>query len=151
MTTGQAVQIATEILYNLSAQQFGVCEFTIRPCRESCNDSAWWGASGYLGWGGWLGGMYPQPALIGGNWYNLRCGSCSGSCSCTPLSIALLPSPVNQILEVKVDGVILTPGTDYRVDNFRELVRLGGQFWPECQDMTLADDQPNTWSVTLAI
>ena len=154
MPTGQALQVATEILYNLSGQIFDICEFTIRPCRQNCNDSWWWGGLG--GWGAaWPGGLagpgiWPLPALIGGNWFNLTCGGCSGTCSCTPLSEALMPSPVSSIVNVKLDGQTL-PASGYRVDDFRKLVRLGGAFWPECQDLTLADDQPNTWSVTLRV
>ena len=62
----------------------------------------------------------------------------------------MLPGPVNQILEVKVDGTPL-PSSAYRVDNFRELIRLDGGRWPICQNMAAADDQPNTWSVTAVI
>lgn len=153
MTTGVAAQIATEILYNLSGQIFDQCEFTIRPCRRECNDGAWWGGLGGWGaswaWGGW--NFWPMPALIGGNWFNLTCGGCAGSCSCTELSEALLPSPVASITQVKLDGVVLVNGTDYRVDDFRKLVRLGGESWPVCQDMTLADTEDNTWSVTLVV
>lgn len=155
--TGTAIQGATEILYNLSGQQFGLCEFTVRPCRQDCNDGIWWGS--YGGWTGswWEWGSYwPQPALIGGAWYNLTCGSCSGTCSCTPLSVAMLPSPVASIVEVKLNGQVLavsgTDGTNgYRVDNYRELVRLGGASWPVCQDMTLPDTEPDTWSVTVEV
>jgi hypothetical protein len=151
--TGAAVQAATEILYNRSGQQFGVCTFTIRPCRENCYDDVFWGSWGGGGWGsgGWFGGgTWPQPALIGGSWYNLTCGGCGGSCSCTPLSVALMPSPVASIVEVKLNGAVLA-ASGYRVDNFRELVRLGGFTWPVCQDMTLADTEDNTWSVTLQV
>lgn len=143
--TGAALQAATEILYNRSGQQFGLCTFTIRPCRDNCDDAGWGG-----GW--WSGGFstYPQPALIGGNWYNLTCGGCAGSCSCTPLSEALLPSPVAAITQVKLNGQVLA-ASGYRVDDFRKLVRLGGFSWPVCQDLTLDDTQDNTWSVTLQI
>lgn len=149
--TGAAVQAATEILYNRSGQQFGLCTLTIRPCREDCYDDVFWG-SGSWGSGGWFGGgTWPQPALIGGSWYNLTCGGgCGGSCSCTSLSEALLPSPVASIVQVKLNGVVLA-ASGYRVDDFRKLVRLGGFTWPTCQDLTLADTQPNTWSVTLQV
>ena len=143
--SGTAVQAATEILYNRSAQQFGICTFTIRPCRENCYDSGWGGA----GWGGGFG-TWPQPALIGGNWYNLTCGGCAGSCSCTPLSEAFLPSPVAAIVEVKLNGMVLA-ASGYRVDDYRKLVRLGGDSWPVCQDMSKADTEDNTWSVTVQV
>jgi hypothetical protein len=155
ITTGDAMMAATEVLYNLTGQIFDVCEFTIRPCRENCDDGWWWGGLG--GWGagyaaGSRGGLgvWPLPALIGGNWYNLTCGGCSGTCSCTPLCEAIMPSPVHSIISVKLDGQTL-PASGYRVDDFRKLVRLGGDCWPVCQDLTLDDDQPNTWSVTLQV
>jgi hypothetical protein len=152
--TGQALQFATEILYNRSAQQFGLCTFTVRPCRQDCQDGfgfGWGGFGTYTGgpWWQW-GGMWPRPALISGAWYNLTCGGCPGECSCTPLSKALLPDPVASITQVKLNGQVL-PASGYRVDNYRELIRLGGQSWPTCQDMSLADTEDNTWSVTVVI
>ena len=147
--TGIAAQIATEILYHLSGQQFGLCEFTVRPCVHQC-----WAGGGWPGmgsWWEWSGAYYPQPFLFNGAWTNLTCGLCGDRCSCTELSEAWLPGPINTITQVKLDGTILVSGTDYRVDDFRKLVRLGGGRWPECQDMTLADTEDNTWSVTLVI
>lgn len=44
--------------------------------------------------------------------------------------------------------MILTQGTDYRLDNNRLLVRLGGEQWPTCNDLNLADTEVGTWSVT---
>lgn len=68
-------------------------------------------------------------------------------CSCTSLSEVALPGPVYAISEVRVDGVILTPDVDYRLDNNRLLVRLGGE-WPRCNDLNLANTEVGTWSVT---
>lgn len=159
--SGTALMAATEILYNRSAQQFGLCTFTVRPCREDCYDQVFWGSWGGGGWGaGWFGGgfgnSWPRPALINGAWYNIACGGCGGSCSCTNISEALLPSPVASILEVKLNGEVLpasgTDGTNgYRVDDYRKLVRLGGAQWPVCQDMSAPDTADNTWSVTLQV
>jgi len=154
--TGSALLAATEVLYQLSAQQFGICQFDdLRPCRQDCADGWWWGGGfGGLGQGGgsWWewGSSWPRPALIGGAWFNLTCGGCRGSCSCTELSVALLPSPVAAVVSVKLNGETL-PASGYRVDNFRELVRLGGQTWPICQDMTLADTELDTWSVSVQV
>lgn len=156
MASGTALQAASDVLYRLSGQQFGVCTFVFRPCKANCaSDSALWGGGfGTYGGGWWQwagGGGWPRPFLFDGAWFNLTCGSCFGSCSCTPLSRALLPAPVHSIVDVKVDGVSLVPGVDYRVDNYRELIRLGGHSWPDCQDMSLPDTADNTWSVTAAI
>jgi hypothetical protein len=149
--TGTALAFATEILYNLSAQQFDECTFTVRPCRQDCSDGAWGAGFGAFNgmWWEW-GGLYPRPALFDGAWYNLTCGSCSGSCSCTPLSRAWLPSPVASIASVKLDGATM-PASAYRVDDYRYLTRLDGGMWPPCQDLTLPDTADNTWSVTLTV
>lgn len=152
--TGSALQAATEILYNRTAQQFGYCTFTVRPCRQDCQDNFWPGtAGGFGGWSGpwWqMGGLWPRPALIGGAWYNLTCGGCGGECSCSEISTALLPGPVASVVSVKLNGETL-PASGYRVDNYRQLVRLGGATWPICQDMSKADTEDNTWSVTVQI
>ena len=141
-TTGQALAMATEILYNLTGQRFGTCESTLRPCRRSCADAPW----------GWLelfpGTSWLQPALIGGQWFNIVCGGCQGGdCACSQLSEVVLPGTVSSITEVKVDGVILDPSA-YRLDNSRILVRVDGGEWPTCNDLSLDDDQDGTWSVT---
>lgn len=140
--TGSATTMAAEVLFALSGRRFSLCEMTIRPCRRDCFDSGW--ATG--GW--WEWGSYPRPALIRGQWYNIACGGCGGDCSCSSVSEVVLPGPVYDVVEVKVDGEILTEGTDYRLDNDRLLVRLGGEQWPTCNDLNLADTEVGTWSVT---
>src|SRR5690606_39649442 len=79
----------------------------------------------------------------------LTCGSCS-DCACGTVSEALLPAPVHSIVEVKVDGTPLVTGA-YRVDNNRLLVRTDGGRWPRCNDLTRADSEPGTWSVTARV
>jgi len=79
------------------------------------------------------------------------CGYCSCSrdrCGCGRYVYIQLQDrfPVISVDEVKVDGVIIDPGS-YRVDDYSRLVRLDGACWPLCNDLTLADDQPNTFSV----
>lgn len=135
--TGTAVQMASEILWGLTARRFGLCEVTLRPCRRDC-------FTGALDTGG-----YPSPALVDGRWYNIACGDCTSSCSCTRVSEVILPGPVHDIVNVKINGVTLVPSVDYRLDDFRILVRLGGSQWPLCNDLNLTDDQSGTWSVTL--
>lgn len=141
--TGWAVQAASEILYQLTAQRFSLCQVVLRPCRQSCYGNFPW-----YTW--WEYGTYPQPYWWNGTWYNLACGSCpSNSCSCPGLDETILPGPVVSVTEVKLDGVALVAGTDYRVDDYRKLVRLGGQLWPFCQNMNLADTEVGTWSATV--
>lgn len=140
--TGTAVEVASEVLYHLTAQRFGTCEVKLRPCRQSCYGNFPW-------WSWWQFGTYPQPYWWNGTWYNLACNQCpTNSCSCVALDETVLPGPVFQIGEVKLDGTVLVQNVDYRIDDYRKLVRLGGNLWPFCQDMTLADTEVGTWSVT---
>ena len=142
--SGTALGMATETLWALTGRQFGLCSLTIRPCRRSCLD----GLTGTSVGGD--GGTYPRPALVSGRWYNLTCGSCAGECSCSPVHEIALPGPVFDVTEVKVDGVVLTADVDYRLDNHRLLVRLGGE-WPLCNDLNLEDTEIDTWSVTYRV
>jgi hypothetical protein len=143
--TGIAVQAATEVLWALSGRQFGVCEVTLRPCREECWPTPW--PETVQPWAGW---SYPMPALVGGVWLNLVCGACPGTCSCGALSQVLLPAPVHHVVEVRLDGTPMATGS-YRLDDARKLVRVDGGTWPWCQDLTAADDQPGAWAVTAAV
>jgi len=142
-----AALIATEVLWNRTKRQFGLCAVTLRPCRKDClpawpwiPTSTWYNLSG-AAW------PWPQPALVAGNWINIACGTCSSGCSCSIVHEVKLPYPVNSIVEVKVDGAVLPP-TSYRVDDFNLLVRLDGADWPRCNDLNLADTEVGTWSVT---
>lgn len=145
--TGAAVTAATEILYALSGRRFGLCQLTVRPCRSDCMGDVWgygtWGAGAWWQWGTW-----PRPLFYQGTWYNITCGQCRGSCSCQYVSEVLLPSPVNAVTQVKIDGTVLNPGS-YRVDDWRRLVRTDGSIWPICQDLSKADTETGTWSVTV--
>lgn len=139
-TTGTAATIAGELLWTLSGRQFGLCDVTWRPCRRDCTDP--WpfygrGGSDY---------SYPLPALIGGLWFNLTCGSCGDTCSCTELSEVVLPSPVQSITSVIIDDVPLVTGA-YRVDNQRLLVRTDGGRFPYCNNLA-KNTGVGTWSVT---
>lgn len=141
--TGAALQAASEALWAATAQRFGLCTETIRPCRRSCGmfwpfADSWWE---------WTGGMWPRPLLFDGAWYNITCGSCAGGCQCGMLEEALLPGPVYDVLEVKVDGLPLPPSA-YRLDNGRLLVRTDGGHWPVCQHLELPDTAVGTWSMT---
>lgn len=135
---------AAEILYALSGRQFGRCELTVRPCYQKCA-----GYSGITDWNnGVLGaaGLPWLPVLSGGSWTNISCG-CRTACSCTVVCEVWLPGPIDSIVEIKQDGVVLDSGV-YRVDNRRALVRNDGLCWPKCQNMSAADTEEGTWSVT---
>lgn len=140
--TGYAVAMATRVLWKLSGMQFGTCTTTLRPCRRDCYGDWPWGWTEWnAGWRGseiWSDFRY---------WFPLTCGSCSSDCSCTELSEVLLPSPVSQVVSVKLDGTPMATGS-YRVDNNRLLVRTDGQRWPFCNDLSKNDTEAGTWSVT---
>jgi len=44
----------------------------------------------------------------------------------------VLAGPVGDIIEVKADGVVLDP-SEYRIEDGKYLVRLGGKYWPDTQ------------------
>lgn len=145
--TGQAVTMATHLLWSLSGRQYGTCSVTIRPCRKSC-------------WEPWPGGWYAYPwssygaplataAWDASYWFPLSCGACADSngCSCAYVPECLLPGVVNAVTQVKVDGAVLDPSA-YRVDNNRILVRTDGLDWPLCNDLAQDDTQTGTWSVS---
>lgn len=142
--TGTALQAATEILWNRTHRRFGVCAYALRPCRKTCWPDGWRWAGSWTDVSGW---GWPFPALIGGAWFNLGCSACGDSCSCSTLQEAVLPYPVAAVTEVKVDGVALAPSA-YRVDGWRVLVRTDDGSWPLCNDLSKADTEAGTWSVT---
>lgn len=147
--SGHLLTAAIEALWQAGGQRYGLCTDTVRPCREECwnaagwpfNDSWWqWG-------GGYSGGTWPRPLLYAGAWYNITCGGCPGDCSCTALSKFLLPAPIQSIVQIKIDGAVMPTGS-YKVFDNQKVVRTDGSWWPVCQDLTKADTETNTWSVT---
>lgn len=136
----QAAFEASMALYEISGRKFpGECERTVRPCADRCGCFAgpvpgfgWQWATLPNGWWGWVRGD--------------ECGS--QTCGCRPLSrVKLSGYPVHEILQVKIDGDAVDP-SGYRLDEWRYLTRLGDGRWPGCQDLTLPDDEPGTFSVT---
>jgi hypothetical protein len=127
-------EMAVTWLWEATGRKYGLCQQTVRPCRQPCFSSPgrWW--------------MGPYPIKVGGEWTN--CGVCGGGyCSCSRVEEIALPGPVFDIIEVVVDGVALDPSA-YRVDNRRWLVRIDGGTWPVCQSVELATTEVGTWAVT---
>lgn len=141
--TGIAVSTATEVLWALTGMRFGLCNVTLRPCARSCDTGTFTNDFGPP----WTAGSWPRPALIGGLWFNLTCGGCAGQCSCSEVSEFVLPAPVHEIIEIKIDGTPMVSGA-YRLDNNRIVVRTDGGVWPRCNDLNLDDTEVGTWSVT---
>lgn len=135
-----SVHAASAILKRLTAGQFNLCPITIRPCRSGCPPERYRYLGDPLG-------LPWQPAMLDGKIYNLTCGICRDECGCGPLEEVILDPFVRSIIQVKVDGKVL-PGTAYRVDDYRKLVRLDGGSWPDCQYLDRPDTAEGTWSVS---
>lgn len=141
---------ASDLLWRWSGYKYpGVCSVVVRPCAQNANmdgagsSSPFYPAGFPNGWG--YGSWSWLPA-----WGYCSCqSSIHRACGCTMLSeVRLGRAPIVTVNTVKVDGALLVAGTDYRVDDYEWLVRLDSDdFWPCCQDLTLADTQLNTWSV----
>jgi len=130
--------IATDVLWRLTAGQYGLCEEVIRPCRRGCDEE-------------------PDrerrtlsPILAKGRWYNRPgCGYGGKSCSCTRLCELILPGPVHDVIKVRQNGQVIPKScyTLYRTPTAGRLVRTGDQCWPDCQDLRRPDTEPDTLSV----
>lgn len=136
----RAVALASSTLRRLTGYRVGGCPLTVRPCRRSCTDVTV--MPGYFS----VLGSYTPHLSVAGVWVN-SCG-CNYDCSCDDLCQVVLPGPVGGITSVKVDGSVIDPA-DYRVYGTRVLWTGPGDCpWSTCQDLTLDDDQPGTFSIT---
>jgi hypothetical protein len=154
---------ASMALYEISGRQFpGLCKFDNPPVRPTRDDCDCWPIS--YGMGPWYWISTPWGYGAGSwMWRNER----GDTLGCQPMSrVNLAGYPVREILEVKIGGVVL-PEFDpdsgfrnWRLDEWRWLTRMDTpttdpgvvnpieNFWPGCQDMSLDDDQPGTFSVS---
>lgn len=134
------VEVASDLLWRLSACQFGLCQELVRPCRRPCTP----------GWPDqWSSG-------IGGQWLPVacRCSPLSTTCACGGVRAIALPGPLYwespvpgqpPLVRVVLDGVPLRDG--YTVTPEGVLIRGGGQLWPACQDLGLPLEEHGTWGV----
>ena len=144
ITTGQALLADRGVVPPVRPDLRGRASSPFGPADTSATTTrggAALAAGGNWSYGGF--GFWPMPALIGGNWFNLTCGGCSGTCSCTELSEALLPSPVSSIVSVKLDGVTL-PASGVPRGRLPQTGALGGEHWPECQDLDAGGHRATT-------
>lgn len=132
----QSKRIAVALLNSFTGRQFGLCPRIVRPCRDTCTQPV--GTE-------WVDGQL-RPTLYSGVWINDTCGQCRSGCSCSAISEVTLPGPVYSIVEIRIDGQVLSP-LDYRVDNRRKLVAQGDFQWPTCQNMSLPAGDVGTWTV----
>lgn len=138
------IDVATDLLWAATGRRFGICEMTYRPCVPNCSacgrsrfSAHSWEPSAWT---------FPStPLRSGGRWVNCWADDCDDCCTVS-CSLDLPRGPVAEIVEIKVDGVPL-PASAYRVDDWRELVRLDGECFPTCQSMDLDDSEVGTWSI----
>lgn len=145
------IKMASDVLYNYTKRRWpGSCTDTVRPCRRSCHQPGSWagwfaGTSEAAKWGNAGGGFGGIPGIPGQASAQIPS---QAPCGCGYISEFELPRrDVTAIVAVRVDGVLLVEGTDYRLDDGYRLVRLGGEVWPTCQNLLLADTEEGTWSV----
>lgn len=148
-----AIAFASAILFRLSGRQFpGECERTVYPCTGNncgcgCGGCAGCdGSAAYLGndwWWAWQN--YPAwPVTNGTGTGFINCGRCSQNC-CIP-SVDL-PSTVNEIVDITIDGVTL-PASAYAIEAYRRVVRVDGESWPCTNDLTGDPGDPGVWTIT---
>lgn len=120
---------ASEILYQLTGERFGLCEGTFRPC---CNPN---------------GGGMAMPFRVDGEWVNGGgCGCFTDVCGCRSYAVVDLGRHIDSVTSVTIDGVELDPG-DYWLNEGRYLIKTSG-LWPRCQNMS-AEDGDGTWLINV--
>jgi len=131
-----AATSASQLLYELSAKLFpGLCDRTVRPCEPRYCGMQVLSRGHIVDCNGWSGECW-EPRL----------------CDCQPVSRVILPNqPVREIVEVKIDGVVLSPA-EYRLDMGQYLTRMrdvdgNRQLWPNCQALDLEDTETGTFSI----
>ncbi|MFE5789544.1 hypothetical protein [Rhodococcus erythropolis] len=127
-------ELATNILWSLTGQVFGLRTSTVRPCFTPQDYSTYQGRSG----ADWF------PGLVTGSWMPGSCGCADG---CNHPSEVALPGPVDSIVQVMIDGEPLEP-SEYLIRNNRWLIRTHGEVWPQCQDLSVPDDAVGAFTVT---
>lgn len=132
------LRVASEILFNLTGRRWpGEQTDVVRPCARR-----WRAEAPFL------------PDLSAGGWWGHGRGAwgwcgCQRStrCGCVRLpEIALPHDPVVAVESVFVDEVELDEDA-YRIDDGWYLVRLDGDGWPCCQDMSVADDAAGAFTI----
>ena len=119
----------------------GCCTAVVRPAPWPANCQ--WGQE-YVGW--FDGDAMPMQVAAGPG--ELRVVNCWHPRCTAPTHISLPYLPVREVVEVKIDGVVLDPGDWYLTPGTNTLRRTDGRPWPTSQLPTLAADVAGTWSVT---
>lgn len=111
-----AILAASELLWAATGRQFGQCSAVIRPCTG--NEAPCFPDFTFRGFR-WDYPWIPARTSDGG-WTNVSCIS-----QCCEVCEIVLPSPVCSVDQVKINGQVIG-ASQYRVDDFRTLVRLPG-------------------------
>lgn len=137
----RSIALSSSTLQRLTAYRVSNCTTILRPCSwaAGCRSVV----PEYRHWGG--SNEWMTPYNWGGVWYN-ACGCVHNACGHTDLNTVWLPKPMGGVVEVLLDGETLVEDTDYRVQG-NALLALGDIVWPMDQNLTLATDQPNTFSI----
>lgn len=137
---------ASEVLWELSGRRYsGVCTDTVRPCpKGSPLLPAGSFPNGFVpygwneSWGWWRGGA----------WCGCGEGPSCGGCCGLPSQIRVGARPLlPNTITVDIDGSPLA-STAWQVVDGVWLVRVDGESWPCCQDMSVPAGSPGTWEVT---
>ena len=147
----EAAVAASDVLYELSGRVFtGQCgPVTVRPVARptDADTRAWSSRFASVGW--WASTSYSS------GYGTINPGVMAHYGSQDP-PIVQLPYPVREILQVKIDGVVIPPD-EYELRGGRELVRLRVSAsqpptqrwgWPTSQITDLPDTESGTFSVT---
>lgn len=126
------------VLWAATGRKFDACELTVRPILACTHESvmdlyASGDAHTYMGAGEWLD--YPA---------NSTC------CVRINPKVAVLEPPVNEVVQVLVDGVVVPPAS-YRVDEDTRLVRVDGLAWPVWQDVATDNAAVGAFTVTYTV
>lgn len=140
-----AVEVATEILWRKTAGKYGLCQETVRPCRQPCAEPA---PRGGVAWPD-PNGTAPIPGSWGGAGHGRflevpcggACGSGGRSCGCGPTSDVVLPGPVYWESPGYTGPPVpededpwgprdpLKPGQRYRITVWIDGVEQHGNYW----------------------
>lgn len=133
----EAAEQASELLFEFSGRLFpGECgPKTVRPACDDC----------YCGYQILSRGHIIGPWDWGGFVYTNLCNTCLVACS--PSRIKLSGYPVREISEILIDGVVLDPSL-YNIWKSRYVTRLDDGHWPWRQNLTLADTEEGTFSIS---
>lgn len=134
-----AIVVASEILYRVSGRQYtSMCERVVLPgCDRTCKLSPAYNDSH----------LHRDTDYSSGAFSGSSCCSNTTCDTCYPDSIEL-PGPINSVIEIVIDGVIL-PSSAYRIIGHKKLVRVDGGTWPNNNNLTRSpydvEDPANPW------